>query len=37
LKKNIGFSLNFPGIKFFLDYTIHDYNSINAGVSIGLR
>ena len=37
LKKNVGVSLNFPGIKFFLDYTIHDYNSINAGVSIGLR
>ena len=37
LKKNMGVSLNFPGIKFFLDYTIHDYNSINAGVSIGLR
>ena len=37
LKKNVGVSLNFPGIKFFLDYTIHDYNSINAGISIGLR
>lgn len=37
LKKNVGVSLNFPGIKFFLDYTIHNYNSVNAGVSIGLR
>ena len=37
LKKNVGLSINFPGMKFFLDYTVHDYNSINAGVSIGLR
>ena len=36
-KKTAGISLNFPGIKLFLDYTIHDYNSINAGVSLSVR
>ena len=36
IKKNIGIVFNFPVIKLFVDYSIQNYNSINAGVSIGV-
>ena len=37
LRKNIGLSLNFPLLKFFVDYSIQDYNTINAGLSFSIR
>lgn len=37
LRKNIGLSLNFPLLKFFVDYSIQDYNTINAGLCFSIR
>tara|TARA_Y200000002_G_scaffold192848_1_gene159215 strand:+ start:132 stop:1148 length:1017 start_codon:yes stop_codon:yes gene_type:complete len=37
LRKNIGLSLNFPFLKFFVDYSIQDFNTINAGLSFSIR
>ena len=37
LRKNIGLSLNFPLLKFFVDYSIQDYSTINAGLAFSVR
>ena len=37
LRKNIGLSLNFPLLKFFVDYSVQDFNAINAGLSFSIR
>ena len=37
LRKNIGLSLNFPFLKFFVDYSAQDFNTINTGLSFSIR
>ena len=37
LRKNIGLSLNFPFLKFFVDYSVQDFSTINAGLSFSVR
>tara|TARA_B100001287_G_scaffold228405_1_gene198528 strand:+ start:108 stop:1124 length:1017 start_codon:yes stop_codon:yes gene_type:complete len=37
LRKNIGLSLNFPLLKFFVDYSVQDYSTINAGLAFSVR
>ena len=37
LKKNIGLSLNFPAVSLFVNYSVQELNTINVGVSLGVR
>ena len=37
LRKNIGLSLNFPLLKFFVDYSVQDFSTLNAGLSFSIR
>ena len=37
LRKNIGLSLNFPLLKFFVDYSVQDFSALNAGLSFSIR
>ncbi len=37
VRKNIGLALNFTFYNLFVDYSFQRYNSINLGVSVGLR
>ena len=37
LRKNIGLAFNFAFYNLFVDYSFQEYNSINLGVSLGIR
>jgi len=37
LRKNIGIAFNFAFYNLFIDYSLQEYNSINLGVSLGVR
>ena len=37
LRKNIGIAFNFAFYNLFVDYSLQEYNSINLGVSLGVR
>ena len=37
VRKNIGLAFNFAFYNIFVDYSFQQYNSINLGVSVGLR
>ena len=37
LRKNIGIAFNFTFYNLFIDYSFQEYNSINLGVSLGVR
>lgn len=37
LRKNIGLAFNFAFYNLFVDYSFQEYNSINLGVSLGVR
>ena len=37
LRKNIGIAFNFAFYNLFVDYSWQEYNSINLGVSLGVR
>ena len=37
LRKNIGLAFNFAFYNLFVDYSFQEYNSINLGLSLGIR
>ena len=37
LKKNVGVAFNFAFLNVFLDYSIQEFNSVNLGLSLGVR